>query len=104
MPDIAGLAESVINLVTSLLHLRLISKNKEDIKVKAELKKNDELPLEVLLRDGVYYKLDGNGPYCTGCYDEKLKLIRVNTLPDRFHQRFAKYKCPVCKATYRGEC
>jgi hypothetical protein len=61
------------------------------------LKDEDSKPV---FRDGLYY-LNGQEPYCTGCYDSQRKLIRVTKLPPNVEiLGFYRYQCPICKATY----
>ena len=55
---------------------------------------------EVTLKDGLYYTHDGDGPFCTACYDSENKLVRVADLSPAFHE-IAKSRCPVCKAKYQ---
>ena len=57
---------------------------------------------EVLVRGDVYYKQDGDGPFCTACYDTDRKLIRLPEMGQHF-QAFGKYRCNVCHGRYQGE-
>jgi Predicted nucleotide-binding protein containing TIR-like domain len=60
-----------------------------------------ELP-EMIVKDGVYYSQDGDGPFCTACYDSQDKKIRITTLGADWSV-FGRWRCPVCKATYSGQ-
>jgi hypothetical protein len=52
---------------------------------------------DVTIKNGVYYKRDGEGPYCTTCYDSKKQLSRLTEL-GASHRIMGKWKCPVCRA------
>jgi Predicted nucleotide-binding protein containing TIR-like domain len=64
-----------------------------------EIAKTPSQSSEVIVKDGVYFKQDGDGPFCTGCYDSKKELIRISALSRDFHS-IARWRCPVCKASY----
>ena len=53
-------------------------------------------------KNGAYFKQDGDGPFCSGCYDGSGKTIRLSPLPATFKD-LASHTCPVCKATYGGK-
>ncbi|MBD1906456.1 hypothetical protein H6F53_13310 [Trichocoleus sp. FACHB-832] len=81
---------------------------KENYDLKEEInalkKENDRLQnpnSKPIIRDGLYY-VDDDGPFCTGCYDTKRSLVRVNKTPEPM-QVLGKYKCPVCKTMYNGK-
>ncbi len=69
-----------------------------------ERKENQELKKSVsqlILKDGLYYKADNNdGPFCTHCYDNNQKIIRIRTLPPTM-QEFGKHECLLCRTVYR---
>lgn len=54
---------------------------------------------EMSLKEGLYYKDNGDGPFCTACYDSKKQAIRVADMPSAM-QVLGTHKCPVCSATY----
>lgn len=54
-------------------------------------------PSEVAIKDGVYFKRNGEGPFCTRCYDSKRLLSRLTEL-GASHRVMGKWKCPVCRA------
>ena len=71
--------------------------NKQKIKLlEEEIEKLKDPASKVILKDGFYYKEDGDGGFCTGCYDNSKKLIRVKQLPGLIMQQ-----CPVCKTVSR---
>lgn len=57
---------------------------------------------EVVVKQGVYWKADGDGPFCTACYDTDKKFIRLTEFTGHF-TAFGKWKCNVCKAHYGGK-
>ena len=67
---------------------------KERIRVLTEA---DENPLMYI--HGAYHSKDGDGPFCTACYDNGKKTIRLTTIPATF-RNLATHMCPVCKAPY----
>ncbi len=54
---------------------------------------------KLVIKNGLYYTEDSDGPFCTACYDSKGQTIRVSEMP-RVMQTIGKYKCPVCNAVY----
>lgn len=68
--------------------------NKQKIKtLEEEIEKLKNPASKVFLKDGLYYKENGDGGFCTGCYDNNKKLIRViEPLAG-----FKMHQCPVCK-------
>lgn len=57
---------------------------------------------DVIVQEGVYYTQNGDGPFCTACYDTGRKLIRLTAFSGRFTV-FGRWKCNVCKAHYSGK-
>lgn len=57
------------------------------------------VPKVTLGPDGLYYTPDGDGPFCTTCYDKGKQLIRLTQL-DKAFQRIAKMKCNSCGGKY----
>ncbi|MBE9160082.1 hypothetical protein IQ265_25130 [Nodosilinea sp. LEGE 06152] len=58
-------------------------------------------PSKPLLKKGLYYSEDEDGPFCTSCYDDQSKLIRVVEMP-QVMRTLGRYKCPKCNAVYGG--
>ncbi|MBE9224005.1 hypothetical protein IQ264_00750 [Phormidium sp. LEGE 05292] len=52
---------------------------------------NGKEEIKLTVKKGGYYKEDGDGPYCTGCYDNDKKLIRVTDVGPI-------WRCPVCRS------
>lgn len=68
----------------------LLDENRE---LKDQIKELSSKKEETLIfKNGLYYREDEDGPFCTGCYDSKKEVIRLNL---RTHDR---YICPVCNA------
>lgn len=61
-----------------------------------KLKKEEEL----IFKDGYYFKVNGEGPFCQGCYDKEKSRIRLTENPKHF-DAFGKYKCPICNQHYK---
>jgi hypothetical protein len=56
----------------------------------------------VIVKAGVYYTQNGDGPFCTACYDTGGKLIRLTAFSGHFTV-FGRWTCNVCKAHYSGK-
>ena len=94
------LKEAIIDLQSQLIDLKsqIVELREENQLLKEEVKKA-KAPAEVIVRDGVYYKADGDGPFCTGCYDSKGKFSRITEL-NSLYRSIGKWRCPVCQAHY----
>lgn len=99
--------EQILNIQEKLLEMqnRIFDLEGENRELKSKLSEREK----ILLRAGVYYKIieDGkeDGPFCTLCYDDEQKFIRmekgnysfgVPSDPVRYSQR-----CPKCKKYVR---
>jgi hypothetical protein len=90
---LADLKMDMANLINENLDLKR--------KLTEALEKNNQKE-DVFFDGKFYYKKNANGnegPFCTGCYDNKKQLVRVTPLPSDFAD-LASHTCPVCKATY----
>lgn len=56
---------------------------------------------DITVKDGVYWQQSDDGPFCTACYDNNKKLIRLSKLNGHFAV-FGKWECPVCKSHFSG--
>lgn len=83
------------------LKTRLAELIDENNQLKQEVKKVATNVAEVSLKEGLYFTSNGDGPYCTACYDSKKQLIRVREMGAAFHA-IARWRCNVCKAHYGG--
>lgn len=73
----------------------------ENIKLKDEIKDlKDKLETKESLKfkDGAYWTKDGDGPFCSSCWDSDQKLIRTHKKP-----HILEMICPNCKNTYVTE-
>lgn len=126
MPDILSTVSSAIGLSKKLLELSSVAKNAdaklliadlqlqlaevksalaeligENSDLKEQLRQRDEPP-EVVFKDGLYYTSEGDGPFCTSCYDTDGNLIRVAEMATAFRSH-GRWRCNVCTAKYSGE-
>lgn len=65
-----------------------LKRTKEEVK---NLKEQLELKDKIVFRDNMYYinnETGDDGPFCSKCYDEKKKLVRM-------HLRENWYVCPI---------
>lgn len=97
----AKLVIADLQLQLAELKTRLAELIDENNQLKTEIKKSSTSETEVIIKDGVYYKPNGDGPFCTACYDSNRKMIRVTELGEVFHD-IGKWQCNVCGATFGG--
>lgn len=124
--DILGTVTGTIELTRKLLALQSLERDTDARLLIAELKgRLAELKFQVaglleenhglkeaaksaadmpqlVLKEGVYYTKDDDGPFCTACVDSHKKLIHVTHMPASMHVA-AKWACPVCEAKYGGD-
>jgi hypothetical protein len=50
---------------------------------------------KLIIKDGLYYTSEGDGPFCTCCYDSDQKIIRLSALGES-----GLHECPKCKYKY----
>jgi cell division protein FtsB len=91
------LAETQIKLAE---HVRENDSLKEKIShLEKEIDKLSNPTLELIHKNGLYYTPEGDGPFCTICYDSKKQKIRLPEMP-AVMQALGKYKCGICNTTY----
>ena len=74
--------------------------DKQNIKdLEAQINSLQNPGIEPIVKDGLYYKENNDGPFCTGCYDSKKQFIRLTLVMPEF-KVFGKYSCPICKSKY----
>ena len=71
-------------------HINALQKEVESLK-------NPDTKLRLF--NGLYYAPEDKAPFCTGCYDNNRKRIRVTKLTGSFRM-LGEYRCPVCDSTY----
>lgn len=93
------LAETQIRLAEQM---RVNDELKEEIKaLKNELENIQNPEMQFVWKGGLYYREDGDGPFCTACYDSDRKSIRVSEAPSMVRSIGShRYRCNVCKAVY----
>lgn len=117
LSDASELAKRLINLTTlsrdveakemiSQLQLRLAELRgqfaellEENHDLRKQLQNRHELPSVQLGDHGLYYTENGDGPFCTTCFDSDQKLVRVTELGAVFRTH-GKWRCGVCKNKY----
>jgi|HubBroStandDraft_5_1064220.scaffolds.fasta_scaffold1308521_1 hypothetical protein len=92
---ILELKETILELQGQLIDLK--SQAVKLLEENAKLKEAVAKPSQVVINDGVYYSRDGEGPFCTKCFDSKSVLSRLTELGTS-HRVMGKWKCPVCRA------
>ncbi|SFK45111.1 hypothetical protein [Rhodanobacter glycinis] len=119
MTDLISTATTAIQLVTRLREINKNIANAEfnnaladlsielanlKIQVAGLLEENDQLKRKLDQKDSssvsfkgfAYFKSDGEGPFCPGCYDTAGKLIRLAKTSATFNV-FGSHSCPSCK-------
>lgn len=81
-----------------------IALKNENAQLKQQLENPQTSKPQLVTQDGLYFLVKedktNDGPFCTGCYDKDKKTIRLSKMPEVMKE-LGRYKCPVCKATYR---
>jgi regulator of replication initiation timing len=91
-----------LSLELADLKVRLADVLDENSNLKNELlnyKHSQSSSSELQYRDGMYFQLDGSGPFCPGCFDSNKKIIRLRKEDGPF-ATLCDYTCPVCKEAY----
>lgn len=64
---------------------------------------NNVIPDELVLRGDCYLSKDGDGPFCTTCWDSDNKRIRLKEEMTDFQMITGhKWTCPKCKTRHKG--
>lgn len=90
---IADMMIALADAKISIAELKDIIQDKDD-KIK-QLQEQNTLVEEMDFKNGLYFSKNGDGPYCTACYDTKKIKIRLTEQPSAF-KTFGDYKCPNC--------
>lgn len=98
------------NVATAELKLAIaeLTEQLADIKLQAvdlatenrELKQKIQdlsAPPEMEYRDQVYFRTNGDGPFCPSCFDSSGNLVRISEASGHV-RRLIKYRCNVCQA------
>lgn len=96
------LKEVIVDLQSRLIDLKLqiAELREENVHLKAEARKLS-MPPELVVKEGMYYKTEGDGPFCTACFDNNGKLIRVTEQAKVFWD-IGRWRCGVCTVKYGG--
>lgn len=73
----------------------LVQENRDLQQSLTELAKKLDIRGDLLFRDDAYYTSDGDGPFCSGCWDSEKKIIRLHEV----HTVGLSFKCPLCKTS-----
>jgi regulator of replication initiation timing len=65
-------------------------------RLKGELADAKNPKVEVEFKEGVYYKPNGDGPYCPTCYDTKKQMVRVGEAPSFVQDDYGRWHCGAC--------
>jgi len=82
--------------------VRILEIEQENEALKAKIKVLEQSAVNLnkpIFRDGLYYSQDGDGPFCTVCYDIKKEFIRVTAFTRPF-KTLGKYRCQNCNAIF----
>lgn len=71
----------------------------ENTKLKAQLAATAEHE-SLVLKDGMYYTQQGDGPFCTTCFDVRKQKVLLTCLPRHQRQLVGTHKCNACPAKY----
>jgi hypothetical protein len=84
------------------LSTRLSETHQELLSAKVRVRELEEAlsnRAELVWRSSAYWRKDGDGPFCPGCWDGRKQLSRIVKLPDLSWMS----QCPVCKSTFEAE-
>jgi hypothetical protein len=101
--SIAQLSENLVDaqLKATDLKSEILTLREQNAHLNEELKKAKATVPEVVVKDGLYYKHDGDGPFCTTCYDNNTKLIRLTEM-GQVYRDIGRWRCGVCTTKYGG--
>ena len=95
------LMKRIVDLETELL--AIIEENNDIKRENTELKEAKAISESFVFEDNTYFRIEGGtrtGPYCSGCWDDKSKLVRLRT----FNQQIGIVRrCPVCDSQHVGD-
>lgn len=98
----AKLAVAELQMELAELKTKIADLINENTQLKKDLEWATSTSVEMVLKDDVYYKPSGDGPFCTTCYDSKRQLIRLTEMSKLFRE-VGRWNCNACKAKYGGE-
>lgn len=91
----------VVDLQSQLLDLKeqIIALREENHRLSEEMKKKDPPP-ELTVKNGAYFNAEGDGPFCTGCYDADRTLMRLAENAPVFQLHHGLWRCPKCRMSF----
>ncbi len=72
---------------------------KENKQLKEQLQQAADANIKLVVKNGRYFRTDGDGPFCLACYDNAQKLVRLSEMPPAFRS-FGNWHCADCEANY----
>lgn len=88
------IADLTVKLAELKMELAELMNENTDLKAKVAKAAS---PVEMVHKDDAYFKPDGDGPFCTACFDSAGKVIRLSAAPG--YADF-KLRCNVCKGHF----
>ena len=97
------LADLSLELADAKLKLVEIMEENAELKKEIQLiKGHAQESNDFVLKNSMYYKENGDRPFCTGCYDTKRQPVRLIKQKSPFNT-FGEYKCPACDEFYNSK-
>lgn len=96
---LADLMNALADAKISIAELKDIIQEKDD-QISELIKKVENKDNDLVFKNGAYYTSNGDGPFCTNCYDTKKMKVRLTDMPPGFTD-FGKSRCPNCEALYQ---
>lgn len=96
----AKLVVAELQLQLAEIKVRLAELIDENANLKDAIKQATSTVPEVIVKDGLYFRPDGDGPFCTACFDKDGQLIRLAEMA-RTMRHFGRWRCHVCTGKYQ---
>lgn len=97
------LADLSLELADVKLRLADVMGENADLKTEIlSLKAQNNTEKNLIAKGNMYYDEDGDGPFCTGCFDIKQKLVRLAKQSEPFSE-LGEYKCPGCNEFFNSK-
>lgn len=98
------LRSAIVDLRAELVSIKeqVVELTEDRNRLRNELKTQMSLKPELQVRGDLYFKADGDGPFCTACFDSSQRLVRVTPQKPPF-DHFGAFKCNVCDGFYHGQ-
>lgn len=95
------LKEAIVELQEKLIDVKgqVVELKEENLRLREAAARADAPP-EVVLKEGAYFKPDGDGPFCTICFDRDERLYRVTRTQGVLRQAHGNWHCGVCKKIF----